>query len=302
MKATAKIFGAVCASAAALSMCSVISASAASEASVQLMGDLNHDMVVNAADAQDTLQLYVQSMSGNTDKAVTDDTQAADINMDGEIGLEDAASILSYYCQTLAGGQPLWAEFRTVSYEDGSHFGQISVSENPEDTGNSGEQVRNDKLFALRGLYIEIGCASGKAGETVTVPVYVAGLPKLAGFQLTVSHDPALTPADLTSNIAEDLGWNEKYSCVVTNPNAEDNRGIVVAAEANDFNIENGYIIANYSYTIPEDAKSGDCFKLAVDPTWTEFVSTECCYSNDNDKITAGAYQYTTLSGVVTVK
>ena len=302
MKATAKIISALCASAAAVSMCGMLPASAADNAVI--MGDLNRDMVVDAADAQGTLQLYVKSMSHLIDDAVTDETESADINMDGIISLEDAAGILSYYCQTLVGGQPLWADFRKVSYEDGTGFVNLQIAdpktgECTEDENGEPLRVKNDRKFALRGLYIEAGCASGKAGETVTVPIYVAGLPKLAGFQLTVSYDERLTPVDITTDITSLPDW-DPVDAYAANPFAENNRGILVAAQADDISLANGFVIGEFSYQIPADAQPGTHYSITIDPTWTMFVSTDCCFSNSETE--AGAYQYTSLSGVVTVK
>ena len=305
MKLTYRIIGTLCASAAALSMCSMLSASALDAGTVSVMGDLNNDLTVDAADAQAALQLYVKSVSRLTDGSVTEETETADINMDGVIGLEDAAGILRYYCQTLVGGQPLWADFRTVSYEDGTGFynRQFMDPETGESTlDENGESIRvkNKRKFALRGMYLEIGCASGEAGETVTVPVYAAGLPKLAGFQLTVSHDEALTPVSITTEIDKQFDWDPENVYNV-NPFAENNCGILVAAQAEDISLADGFVIGEFSYTIPEDAEPGAHYCVSVDPTWTMFVSADCCYSND-DGTAAGVYQYTALSGVVTVK
>ena len=295
MKQSARILGTVCASAIALSMCSMFSVSASAAATVRIMGDLNNDMVIDSADAQETLCIYTDALTGLISDAVNDENENADINMDGKISVEDAANILSYYCQTLVGGQPLWADFREVSYESGSSYAPEPVSE---------EYGRKTRTFELRGLYLEVGCASGQAGETVTVPVYVAGLPKLAGFQLSLKHDTALTAVSITSKVAEDQGWNQEIG-YVANPFYDDNRGVIVAAQAYNFSLADGYILSEYSYTIPKDAKPGDHYCIAVDPSWTKFVTQDCCYTNPedfNDKVDPGSYQYTALSGLITVK
>ena len=66
---------------------------------------------------------------------------------------------------------------------------------------DNGNPIQVERAFALRGMYLEIGCASGKPGETVTVPVYVAGVPALAGFQLSVFHEQPLKLLDIESKI-----------------------------------------------------------------------------------------------------
>ena len=307
MKKRLRIYSTICACAAALSTCSMFSApaAAASESTVRIMGDLNNDMIVDVADAQQTLQRYVRSMSHLADDDVNTQTEVADINMDGIISLEDAANILSYYCQTLVGGRPLWADYRTVSYEGGANYSPIPEID-PE-TGEpvldaDGNPVMRNRTFALRGLYIEVGCASGKAGETVTVPVYVAGLPQLAGFQLSVFHELPLTLLDITSKINEQEGWNSNHK-PESNPHADDNQGIIVAAQACNISLEDGFVISEFTYQIPEDAQPGTHYSITVDQSWTKFVSSDCClFTNENPNVEAGSYQYTTLSGTVTVK
>ena len=306
MKKTTRILGTICASAIALSMCSMFSATASAASAVRIMGDLNNDLVVDAQDAQTTLGIYADALSGLSSDDVNDDNEAGDINMDGKISVEDAASILSYYCQTLVGGQPLWADFRTVSYEDGTGFSPQYVTD-PEtgemtlDENGNPVVLKSGRIYALRGLYIEAGCASGQAGETVTVPIYVAGLPKLAGFQLTVKHELPLKLTKIYSDIDKQEGWNPEDE-FIANPNAAEDQGILVAAQADDISLKNGFVIGEFTYQIPEDAVSGTHYAIEIDPSWTMFVSTDCCYSNENEKIMNGAYQYTALSGLVTVK
>ena len=323
MKKSIRLLGTVSAAAIALSMGSMLPASAESAASMRIMGDMNKDMTVDVADAQATLQFYVSTIAGNAESAVTTENEAADIDMDGEIGLEDATAILNYYCQTLAGGQPLWAEYRKVSYQNGNDFAPVPVmvqvgeepvyDENGEVITNipvyeklldeNGDPVMRNQTFALRGMYLEVGCASGKAGETVTVPVYIAGVPDLAGFQLSLSHDLPLELLEIDSKIDEQPGWNPN-SHPECNPKAEENLGIIVAAQAYNVSLADGFVIAEFTYRIPEDAKSGDHYALTLDQSWTKFVSSDCTFvkASDTEIIENGAYQYTALDGVVTVK
>lgn len=305
MKKTARILGTICASAVALSMCSMLPASASAAGTVTIMGDLNHDMVVDVADAQEALMHYVKSMSHLADDSINSDTEAADINMDGIISLEDASNILSYYCQTLVGGQPLWAEFREVSYEQGGNFAPIPAwdyEKNDILLDENGTPVMKPRTFGRTGLYIEIGCASGEAGETVTVPVYVAGLPQLAGFQLSVFHELPLELLDITSEINKQPGWNP-IDKPISNPHADDNQGIIVAAQAYDISLEDGFVLCEFSYKIPEDAEPGAHYGITVDQSWTKFVTSEGSTYEDYSKgVESDSYQYTSLSGVVTVK
>ena len=307
MKKTARILSTVCASAIALSMCSMFSATASAASAVRIMGDLNNDMIVDAQDAQTTLGIYVDALTGLGSDDATDKNETGDINMDGKISVEDATSILSYYCQTLVGGQPLWADFRTVSYQNGNGF--LTHEKIDPETGEpvldeNGKPVleMSNRIFALRGMYVEIGCAAGKAGETVTVPIYVAGVPELAGFQLTVTHELPLKLTDITSKINEQPGWDAKYECSA-NPSAADNQGILVAAQANNISLADGFVIGEFTYQIPKDAASGTHYAIEIDPSWTKFVSKDCTYTAaDGKHIENGAYQYTALSGVVTVQ
>lgn len=279
MNKTAKIFSAVLAAAAAFNMCSTAFSASAAE-SIRILGDLNHDLSVNSCDAQQALEIYTDSVSGLTDGSVNQDNETADINMDGSITVEDAESILLYYCQTLAGKQPLWADFRQVSYENGSSYG-------------------SKKEFALRGLYIEVGCAEGAPGTTVTVPVYVAGLSKLAGFQLGLIHEDPMTLTAITSELDKLECW-KTADTIISNPET----GMLVAAQANDISLADGFVIGEYAYEIPKNAESGAHYCITVDQTYTKFVMTDCVFidTDPTSTIEKGTYQYTALSGVVTVK
>lgn len=278
MKKAAKFLSSILAAATVFSLCSsAFSASAATN--IRIMGDLNGDKKVNTVDAMYALTIYTDSISGLASNAVTDENEQADINMDGSITVEDCENILLYYCQILAEKQPLWADFRKVSYENGSNYG-------------------SKKEFALRGLYIEVGCANGAPGTTVTVPVYVAGLSKLAGFQLGLIHEDPMTLTAVTSDLDKLECWNTEDT-ISANPET----GMLVAAQANDISLADGFIIGEYTYEIPKNAEPGTCYCISVDQTYTKFVTTDCVFTDvDSDSnIENGTYQYTALSGVVTV-
>lgn len=298
MKKLTGIMSAVCAAAAAMTVCAAMPLSA-SAAEIRLTGDFNNDKVVGVEDAQYTLEMYAEAVAGNADFGITDETANLDINMDGKLSAADAEYILQYYCQTLVGGKPLWAEVRNLSYQDGSEFYGIRetfvVDEDYhlvlDEDGQPIPIIFGERLAVLKGLYIEAGCAAGAPGETVSVPIYVAGLPKLAGFQLLIQHDLPLELISIESDIANHPEWNDilKNNPQV-NPKFSENEGCIVAAQAYNIALRDGYIIARYEYRIPEDAKAGDVYSISVAPYYTKFVTDE-----------GVDYQYTTLSGAVRV-
>ena len=88
MKKTTRILGTICASAIALSMCSMFSASASAASAVRIMGDLNNDLVVDAQDAQVTLGIYVDALviaECEEDQAQCQGTPGFDPSTTGEI-------------------------------------------------------------------------------------------------------------------------------------------------------------------------------------------------------------------------
>ena len=290
-----RLFSAAIASASFFTLCGALSASAAAD--VPLMGDLNYNRKVGLDDAQSALKIYVNGLGGVASAEANAENGVADIDMNGSISLSDAGTILSYYTQTMGGKQPLWADLRKVTYADGTDFySYFETDENGAPVLDSkGQPVlvkpNADRPFQLTGMYIEIGCASGAPGETVSVPVYTAGLPKLAGFQLSVSHDAALKPVDITTTLPEQFGWNPDTHNIGTNPTVNDTRGCLVMAQANDLCLSDGCIIGTFSYQIPADAKSGDIFMLSVATDNSKFITKMCA-----------SYQYTALSGIVTVE
>lgn len=296
-KLTAKLLAGVCTAAMSLSLFSALPASAAETAAVRLMGDLNSDLEVSVEDAITALHIYVDGIAGIGDATANAENGSGDIDMDGEITVEDAMHILRYYCQTLVGDQPLWAEIRELSYVDGTDF--YSYFRQDE----NGELLLDDKgqpilvkpnagaPFERTGMYIELGCATGAPGEVVSVPVYIAGLPKLAGFQMLIGHDPALTLTDINSRLSEHPDWKDKKDEVITNPRFDENHGCVAMGQAYDMTLADGYVISEFLYQIPEDAQSGAHYAVTLESYYTKFITAQC-----------DSYQYTALSGVVTVE
>ncbi|MBR4201677.1 MAG: hypothetical protein IKQ91_10495 [Oscillospiraceae bacterium] len=292
---TSRLLRTACAAVMSFTLCGSLSASAATNA--PLMGDLSGNRQIGLEDAQSALKTYTFGMGGVASAEANSENGAGDIDMDGEISLGDAGKILRYYTETLGGYQPLWADIRKVSYVDGTDFySYFETDENGNPVlDNEGQPVlirpNADSPFQLKGMYIEIGCASGKPGDTVTVPVYVAGLPQLAGFQLSVGHDPRLKAQEITSDLPEKFGWGSDSHNMDNNPSFDDTHGCVVMAQATDLSINDGCVIASFSYQIPADAESGDSYMLDVSPDYTKFITAQCV-----------SYQYTALSGVVSVK
>ena len=304
-----KMAAALTASSAVVCMCSAFPASAAE--TVRLTGDLDGDLHVTALDAQMTLDLYAQALVGNADNTATEENSNVDIDMDGEIDVLDAQYILLYYCQTLVGDQPLWADFRDVSYHDGAELTVIDRYEN-------GEAVRvpANVKFNKKGLYVEIGCAQGAPGETVTVPVYVAG-GDLIAFGMFVDTPEGLEANDITTGLEEEFNlW-----CPKTEEQKQEEWGKVDGQYAHyGFNplkgsfgfttIENlhtsdGCILAYYSYTIPEDAQPGTAYPICLNTAKSEFlakVGLGVIGELGDELWETQSYQYTLLNGVVVVE
>ena len=246
-----------------------------------VMGDYDGDLQVGVEDAQQSLMLYTNALARNADNIADADHGAADIDMDGQITVKDAQSILDYYCMTMAGQQPLWAEFRECSYATGEDaYGHY------DDDGNFVPR-HNAAPFPLTGLYVEIGCAQGAPGETVTVPVYIAGASALAGLMFSMNYPADLPLTQITCPLP---AWDDDHTDNFI-ANTDNGRMIWVNKGGRNIALDDGYQLGTYYYTIPEDAQSGAIYKVTVDTTHTDFVTTD-----------GESYQYTLLNGVVVVK
>ncbi|MBQ3941098.1 MAG: hypothetical protein II723_08295 [Oscillospiraceae bacterium] len=104
---------------------------------------------------------------------------------------------------------------------------------------------------------------------------------------------------DVTTGIGETLGWDSELYDFQGNPFFGENTSTINAGEYRERVAPEGCIAAEFSYTIPENAKSGGRFCLAVDPTATMFNNSE---TSPDQTITPNAYQYTARSGAVTVR
>lgn len=273
------------------------SAAAADNSPVRLMGDLDKNHTVDVGDAQGTLNLYVEALAGNSEANADMESGIADINMDGTLTVEDAQYILEYYCQTLTGDAPLWADIRQLSYQDNTVEEYFRTDENGDllldSDGNPIPKYGSESYFTLHGMYIEIGCAKGKAGETVTVPVYIAGLPALAGFQLKVVNEVGPHLCGMASQLKKDYPdldpiWNYNLNEA---DDPDDQIGLIVAAQAYNAQFKDGYILCELSYQIPDDAESGTFYGIDVGTDYTMFITEECM-----------AYSYTKLSGAIYVE
>ncbi|MBR5371035.1 MAG: hypothetical protein IK130_02365 [Oscillospiraceae bacterium] len=296
-----RTISAVCAAMMISGGAALLPASAAEQGAVKLMGDLNGDCKVTMEDAKKTLDIAVAGRIGLVDNKVNAENNPADIDMNGTIETMDALAILRYFCQTLVGDQPLWSDIRKLTYHDGTEFSPILVD----------ETVEYEQLpFEKRGMYLEIGCAEGKPGEEVTVPVYLAGIETLVGFQYFQSAPARLTPTNITSDLGIaifcylDENGNPQTKELVDTDTSTDPLGVAntysgafvwTAPRGEDMTLTEGMVIANYSYKIPEDAKDGEVFVVSVNPAKTMFGT------NTGDSM-FNPYQYTTLDGAIVVK
>ncbi|GEM_PF-6401200 len=185
----------------------------------------------------------------------------------------EVPDILLQYCQTLEDGIPLRMDARTLSYHDGSDYTPISAE--------TGKRYPNDAQFPLTGMYIEIGCAEGAPGETVTVPVYISGVPELNSFTLFIDPPEGPEPEEILSSAVQDYGAAAKSNLP---------KGSLVVASLEIMNPPDGYVIAYYSYTIPEDAQPGTLYPLVLNFAKSIFVAAG-----------EDTYQYSLLSGVIAV-
>jgi len=296
-----RMIGTVCA-AAMLSCGTVLLPVHAAEAQrVHIMGDLDGDCKVTMNDAKKALDIAVAGRIGLVDRTANGENNPADIDMNGTIETMDALAILRYFCQSLVGDQPLWSDVRKVTYHDGTEFSPILVDETVE---------YEQQPFSKRGMYLEIGCAEGKPGEEVTVPVYLAGIETLVGFQYFQSAPARLTPTNITSDLGIaifcylDENGNPQTKELVDTDISKDPLGVAntysgafvwTAPRGEDMTLTEGMVIANYSYKIPEDAKDGEVFVVSVNPAKTMFGT------NTGDSM-FNHYQYTTLDGAIVVK
>jgi hypothetical protein len=297
-KMISRIASALCAAAMFSSGLAILPANAEEAESVKLMGDLDGDMKVTMADAKRALDLSVMANIGLVDKTPTLENDAADINMNGKLEMMDAVAIMNYYCQSMIGNQPMWSEIRKLTYHDVKEFNRHYDYEKEEIV---------DLPFALRGMYLEIGCAEGRPGETVTVPVYLAGIQQLAGFQYYQIAPYNLKQTGIQSDfgISQIMSYDENGKEVTEYletdggfmgaANLFSGAFIWVAENCDNISLEDGVTLAYYTYTIPEDAKPGEYFVLSVDDSRTLFGIVDGTYE-------FYPYQYTLLDGVIMVK
>lgn len=288
-----RIASAICASAALFNLFAAAPASAAgtAEKAIARLGDMDGDLIVGAKDARAALVAYVEGFVGVNDGKVNAGNWTGDIDGSGKIDLRDASNILKYYTYTFTGHQPLWADFRKTSYVAGktvpvptetivdyNEFGPVTVS-----TGEEGTQFLP---YSLTGMYLEVGCAEGAAGETVTVPVYISGAKAMAGLQMSLINDEALTPVTATMPLP---GFKEED--YIFNVIEEEETAIVVFAKPENVPMADGAVIAEVTYKIPDDAVSGTHYTVNVDTEYSKFVTKDL-----------DTFQYTLLNGIITVK
>ena len=302
MKRYTRIIGAVCAAAAAFSSITPFSASASSfqqsALSVERMGDVNHDMIVTADDSTEVLSLYLDGVMNNTIVETTAENAASDVTLDGQIDADDSNAILSYYLRDMIGETPLWADYREISYVDTA--------------------AEHTSPFALKDFYVEVGCAEGAPGEQVTVPIYIAGATALSNFQYLMQPE-GLEPVSvqckldntLVQVVEKDKSQEYRY---FTGDEMPDNYSICATNAASgviawcngtgdNTSFKDGTIIAEYTYKIPENAKSGGIIQLNPMNEPDKYCKFSCWDpSESDDQSQLEGYQYTFLGGVVAVK
>ena len=293
-----RITGAACAAAVLAGGTVLLPVHAAEVQRARIMGDLTGDCKVTMEDAKKALDIAVAGRIGLTDRNANGENNPADIDMNGMIETMDALAILRYFCQSLVGEQPLWSEIRKITYVDGTECA-------PKIDQETGEYVHLP--FEKRGMYLEIGCAEGKPGEEVTVPVYLAGIDSIAGFQYYQMAPACLKLTEITS----ELGVSQRYEqdengesrITILDENAEyvgavnlfSGAFVWVAPGCDNMSLTDGIILANYTYKIPEDAKDGEHYVLSLDTMRTLFGTCDGNYDFQS-------YQYTLLDGVIVVK
>ncbi len=252
------------------------------------IGDLDGDKAVTIDDALSALEIYTASVMGHTEKTSVAD-KAADIDNNGSIDIDDALSILQYYSGSLLGQTRLWADIRPVTNVDSTKY-----------------RTGDGAPWTLSDMYLEIGCAAGAPGEEVTVPVYIAGAAKLAGFQYYqyVPESFELTKIESPTFNAENgkVLFNtdaEVYDIAFSDPaNDQDyslsyrsSAMIFVGSGGKNVDVSDGAILAYYTYKIPEDAVSGSFYPLSAEVNDGLFVT-------ENQE----AYNYTLIDGIILVK
>ena len=267
-----KISAVCCASVTCFCMASALSVSAAN-----IMGDINGDLRVDSSDAIGALKNYTEGVVGINDFSANAENCALDVTLDGQIDSDDAIGILRYFTAAGIGETLLWKDLRKTSFFDGPYKDDIKLP------------------YALKGLYLEIGCASGAPGETVTVPLYIAGCSKLAGFQYYQNVSGDLEPTAISTQLTEMTG--EKPTVNLCYGDGNSSTALVWAnSDGRNIDISDGYVLAEYSYRIPEDAVSGDTYVLSADLSSCMFCT------EDVTSITGeGIYQMTLLDGVISV-
>ena len=307
---TVSLLSAVCT---ALSLGSAVSASAADLPAFCRMGDLNADGKVDLRDARRALVAYVDDFIGIEDSTVNANNFAGDINMNGKIDLSDASNILKYYTYTMIGEQPLWADLRKVNSVKGGLVAESIPTELLDGNYFAIDAVSGAvyRPFALSGLYVEIGCAEGRPGETVEVPVYISCADGLAAFLLDINAGD-LTVTDFSSPLdSNDIAFNpamssKPYTCSCI---------VWAANDGLDRTFEDGSLAGTISYRIPDDAEAGTVYPIQMDsllPDDLEFgdvVSPEMYYNSRVSEFVSSKpdtdiqnIAFTELDGVVIVK
>ena len=121
---------------------------------------------------------------------------------------------------------------------------------------NTDEKWEDSYEIAGKGHYIILGNVCGAPGEDVSVPVMIYNDPGTAGFQFFFSYDQRMTLKEY-----EDPLDNYAYRCD-PQVSADAYPASFVFGGANTMKAQNGSILTNLIFTIPEDAAEGTVYDV----------------------------------------
>ncbi len=157
----------------------------------------------------------------------------------------------------------------TATTEDGGHSALCSVlveennesetvvPENPQEPTESNGDDKN--ILTLR---VEI--VTGRAGESITVPLYVEKNTGIAGMQLTLSYDENLQLTSLIQSKGQEDSALE--TLVFTSPGNLSESTLTLPWYGLDADSTNGKIL-EMTFTIPEDAVDGTRYNIGLSYT-----------------------------------
>ncbi len=167
----------------------------------------------------------------------------------------------------------------TATTEDGGYTATCMVTVN---------EVEIPPVIDENAPMVKVESVKGKAGESITVPLYIENNPGVLGMMLKVSYDEELTLTAITQSTGEDNSALESLDFtpgkdLTANP-------INVGWDGLDADSTNGKIL-NMTFTIPEDAEDGKVYDVKIS------YSIGDVYDNDFNDIDLAV-----VDGSITVK